>query len=352
MSAPLIAKATAAFGQGKLAGTGEVVVHSYGGSYTQAMRKNVFEPFTKATGITVVDVTADFSEPQVKAMKEAGRIDWDIAVIDGLWLPPMREAGMFAPIDYSLWEEESLKGVPQAARLSDGVVAYESTNALVYDAQAFPKGGPKACADFWNVKAFPGPRGLGAISLQWTFPLAAEGVPGPQIWPLTEDKIKRALGKFDEIKPHIAKWWTAGGEPVQALLNKEFAFTTCPAGRALGAIRSGAPLRIVWEGGSVGSSFYTILRGGPNTSNAQKFLAYVNRAEVAANYTLGVNMPAPNMNQLPHIPAEIASLLSINPEIRSKLVPRDDVWLSTKRGDGKTNYEYIQERWLAWRALG
>ncbi|MGY3361916.1 spermidine/putrescine-binding protein [Bradyrhizobium sp. GM0.4] len=67
LSVPFIAKATAAWAQEKLAGSGEVVVFSYGGSYTQGVRKNVYEPFTKATGIAVVDVTADIAEPQVRA---------------------------------------------------------------------------------------------------------------------------------------------------------------------------------------------------------------------------------------------------------------------------------------------
>ncbi|MEY9104543.1 hypothetical protein ABH999_000739 [Bradyrhizobium yuanmingense] len=30
-----------------------------------------------------------------------------------------------------------------------------------------------------------------------------------------DDKIDRALKKLDEIKPHITKWWTARGEPIQ-----------------------------------------------------------------------------------------------------------------------------------------
>jgi len=347
---PLIG--TRAFGQDKLSGSGEVVVFSYGGSYTKAMRKNVYEPFTKATGIAVVDVTADSAEPQVKAMKQGGRVDWDVAVIDVQYFNPMREAGMFVPIDYSIWDDESLKGVPQEARFSDGVVAYQNAVVLVYDERAFPSGGPKDWVDFWNLKAFPGPRGLAAKPTHLTFPLVADGVPESQIWPLTDDKLDRAFRKLDEIKPNVAKWWSAGGEPIQALLNKEFAVTTCFDGRAVQAIRHGASLRIVWNQGQIGGSYYTILRGGPNSGNAQKFLAYVNRAQIAANYTLETNLVSPNSNQLQHLPANIIPLLSINPENKSQLTPLDGAWLSSRRTDGKTNFEHVQERWLAWRAQG
>lgn len=352
LSTPFLAKATAAFGQEKLAGAGEVVIFSYGGSYTQMLRKNVFEPFTKATGITVVDVTADLAEPQVRAMKQAGRIDWDLVLIDDYNVPSMREAEMLLPIDYGCWDDESLEGTPKEARTSDCVVGFRSATVLVYDERAFPGGGPKNWVDFWNVKAFPGARGLSTKPTHLSIPLAADGLPSSQVWPLTDEKIQRALAKLDQIKPHVAKWWSAGGEPVQALLNNEFAMTSCYDGRALQAIRQGAPLRIVWDRGHLGSTYYVILKGGPNSGNAQKALAYLNRAQVAANFTLATNLSGPNTNQLKYIPANIAPLLNINPENFSKMVPMDSGWLSLKRSDGKTNLEHVQEKWLAWRARG
>ncbi|MGY2932937.1 spermidine/putrescine-binding protein [Bradyrhizobium sp. GM6.1] len=140
LSVPFVTKATTAGAQEKLAGTGEVVVFSYGGSYTQAVRKYVYEPFTKATGIAVVDVTADIAEPQVRAMARAGRTDWDVALIDGQNFPTMHEAGLFQPIEYGLWDDEALNGTPQSARLGDGVVAFRSTTLLAYDERSFPKG--------------------------------------------------------------------------------------------------------------------------------------------------------------------------------------------------------------------
>lgn len=72
LSVPFVAKATAAGAQEKLAGSGEVVAFSWGGPYTDGMRRAVYEPFTEATGIKVLDVIADNAEPQVKAMNQAG----------------------------------------------------------------------------------------------------------------------------------------------------------------------------------------------------------------------------------------------------------------------------------------
>ncbi|WP_128931998.1 hypothetical protein [Bradyrhizobium zhanjiangense] len=81
--------------------------------------------------------------------------------------------------------------------------------------------------DFWDVKTFPGPRGLFAVvgkhALQ--FALLAAGVAHRDIWRLTDDKIDRAFEKLNEIRPHVTKWWTAGGEAPQLLINREYAMT-------------------------------------------------------------------------------------------------------------------------------
>lgn len=75
LSIPFLAKATTAWAEEKLAGSGEVVYFSFGGSFTAGVRRYVFDPFTNAMGIKVVDVTGDHADALIKAMPKAGRID-------------------------------------------------------------------------------------------------------------------------------------------------------------------------------------------------------------------------------------------------------------------------------------
>ncbi|MDF0523435.1 hypothetical protein P0R31_40445 [Bradyrhizobium yuanmingense] len=143
LSLPIIANSTAAWAQEKLAGSGEVVVFSYGGSFTEGVRRSVYEPFTKATGIKVVDVVADLAEPQVKAMHQAGRVDWGIAYVEAEAYPAMHKAGMFEPMDYSLWDQEALEGAPPHTRLKDAVMGLASATVLAYDQRLFSGTGPQ-----------------------------------------------------------------------------------------------------------------------------------------------------------------------------------------------------------------
>ncbi|MDH2356506.1 ABC transporter substrate-binding protein [Bradyrhizobium sp. SSUT112] len=352
LSVPFVAEATCAWAREKLAGTGEVVVFSWGGSFTDGVRRYVYEPFTKATGIKVADVVADLAEPQVKAMHEVGRVDWDIAYVAPMNYPEMHERGMFVPIDYSFWDQESLEGTPPHTRLEDAIVIDQSAYVLAYDERAFPKSGPQNWADFWDVKKFPGPRGLfasaGKCNIQ--FALLAAGVAHKDIWPLTDDKVDRAFAKLNEIRPHITKWWSAGGEVPQLLINREYATSSIYDGRAVAAIHQGAPIKIVWEGAYIGPDYAAILKGGPNTANAQKLIAFLNRAQIAAGWTQGTGYPGPNTHQLKYLPADLISQVSVNPENASKCILEDSAWLVAKRPDSKTNADHIQERWLAWRA--
>ncbi|MGY2932943.1 spermidine/putrescine-binding protein [Bradyrhizobium sp. GM6.1] len=293
LSVPSIAKATKVWADDKLAGRGEVVVYSYGGSFTEGVRRYVYEPFTKATGIRVVDVAADFAEPQIRAMHQGGRVDWDIGYLVPQSYPAMHEAGMFVPIDYSLWNQESLEGTPQHARLEDAVVIHQTTGVLAYDERAFPTGGPQNWVDFWDHKKFPGPRGLEAPLGKHTIPhaLLSTGIGHKDVWPLTDNKIDRAFEKLNQIKPHVVKWWTAGGEPPQLLINGEYAMSSAFDGRLTAAIRGGSPIKFSWDGAWLTRSYAVILKGGPNTANAQKLLAFLNRAEIAAGWTQGTGYP-------------------------------------------------------------
>lgn len=352
LSLPFITEATIAWAQERLAGSGEVVVYSNGGAFAEGIRRNCYDPFTKATGIKVVTVVADLAEPVVWAMHKAGRFDWDVTQVQAQNYPAMNEAGMFVPIDYSLWDQEALEGYPHHIRLENAVGLYGFAMLLAYDERAFPNGGPKSWADFWDVKKFPGPRGFYANEAQHTFvpPLVAAGVAPKDIWPLTDDKLALAIAKLNEIKPHIAKWWSAGGECTQLLINQELALTHAWDGRCVAAIRQGAPIKMVWDGADLTYNYRAILKGGPNTANAQKLTAFLSRAQLVAGWTQGSGYPGPNTNQFKYLSADLIPLLNAYPENASSCIVEDTAWLAAKRPDGKTNIDYLRERWLAWRA--
>jgi spermidine/putrescine-binding protein len=335
-------------------GTGHVVIMTYGGSWTVNMRKSVHDPFTQETGISVIDATADFSEAQIKAMFEAGNMQWDFAEIQAVKYPEMHEAGMFEKIDYSIWTEEALAGVPEELRLEDAVGGVVVGFVLTYDTRVFPEGTPhpESWADFWDVEKFPGPRGMYAPSGRHNIELAlmADGMDPNDIYPLTDEKIERAFEKLDELRPYVAKWWSSGGEPAQLIANGEVVMTPQGDGRARAAIAEGVPLAIVWNQARSNRNWWAIPAGAPDLENAQKYLAYLYQPEVAARFMETVGYAFQQFAAIDYMDEDYALQLPIHPENFPYIMNEDSAWLAAIDPEtGISNYDRIQEKWLEWK---
>src|SRR3546814_2888227 len=80
-----------------------------------------------------------------------------------------------------------------------------------YDGDRIEGPGPRSWADFWDVKRFPGKRGMRKTpKYSLEFALLADGVPPDQVYPTlrTPAGIDRAFSKLDEIKPNVV-WWSS-----------------------------------------------------------------------------------------------------------------------------------------------
>ncbi|MCK1731435.1 hypothetical protein [Bradyrhizobium sp. 142] len=87
-----------------------------------------------------------------------------------------------------------------------------------------------------------------------------------------------------------------------------------------------------------------------NGEIAQKLVALLNRARNSARVGPGINLTGPSVNRLQHLPTNLVPLLSITEENSSQVVAWDGARLDAKRPDDEVNVDYLQERWLAWRA--
>ena len=184
--------------QRTIAQTRTLYVNSWGGSFTAAQDAAYFKPFTAETGIHIRTVTP-VSYAKIKAQVQAGRFEFDMTSINSMqWLRASRE-GLAEPIDWTIFKKDTL---PAEAIVANGygVASNIQGTNLCYRRDKFPNGGPKSWVDFWDVKRFPGARGLCINDSPRTliFALLADGVPADRLYPLDVD---RAFKKLDQIKP-------------------------------------------------------------------------------------------------------------------------------------------------------
>ena len=160
---------------------------------------------------------------------------WDVVDMEYSDLIQACDEGLLEQIDYSILPNADADFVEGA--LGDcGVGTYVWATVYAYDKNAFPDAAPTKVADFFDLKNFPGKRGLREDprgTLEWA--LMASGVPASEVYDTlaTPQGVDRALEELDKIRDSIV-WWSAGPEPARML--KLSSMTGCRHSRISGSV--------------------------------------------------------------------------------------------------------------------
>lgn len=328
-----------------LKGTGEVVVTSGGGSWEEAQRKAFFDPFTRDTGIRVVLVPEDHAK--LLASVQVGQPEADITSVPAGNLAGFLARNAVSKIDYGFFAPETLAAMPEPMKAEYGVGALLYSVAVAYNTDTFPGDNhPKTWADLYDLKKFPGKRSLAKCEkivdgglLEGA--LMADGVAPADLYPLDMD---RAFAKIEEIKPDVARWWIAGADAPQALIDGSVDVAAAYNGRVFGAQKEGAPIALSWDQSLLQYDYWVVTAGSPNATNAAKFLAYISRPEPQAAFAEAIAYGPVNNDAYKLLPAAMLSILPGSPEIAPKQVFQNYAWWNAVDAEGRSNWEKAMER--------
>jgi putative spermidine/putrescine transport system substrate-binding protein len=244
---------------------------SWGGALSDLEKTTMLDPFAKTKGIEIVH-TSPTNYAKMKAMVESGSPEWDLVDVGGRAI--FQNADLLEPLDMAL--------IPNAKALDPGWVTprgiFTSTGATViaWNTKAFPEDkGPTSWKDFWDVKAFPGARGLyKPFYYNYEAALLAAGTPRDQVYPVTDDKAKLAMDKLRELKPHVKVWWTAGAQPPQLLSSGELALSSAWSGRIFAGIKEKAPVTMTYRDGIAWGNAWVVVKGSPHAKLAMEAINY------------------------------------------------------------------------------
>lgn len=259
-----------------------LTVVSWGGAYTNSQVQAYHKPWEKKTGIKINSEDYNGGLAQVKAQVESGNVAWDLVDVELSDAVRGCDEGLLEEIDHSI-----LPPAPDGTAAKDDFIPGTLTECAVgqivwstvyaYDKSKFPGAKPTTFADFFDVKKFPGKRGMRkGPKPQLEFALIADGVPVNEVYEVlgTAAGIDRAFKKLDSIKSSVV-WWEAGAQPPQLLADGEVAMTTAYNGRLFNAIvKEGKPFEIVWDGQVWDLDLWVIPKGSPNLATALEFVAY------------------------------------------------------------------------------
>ncbi len=262
---------------------GELTVVNFGGANSNAQKFAYVAPFEKATGnhVTVVEYNGEMAK--LKAMVEAKRVSWDLVEVESGVLGRLCEDGLLEKLDVSKFGDR--KAFIPAAIQDCGFGAFVWSTVLGYNADKL-KAAPTSWADFWNVKKFPGKRGMRkGARYNLEFALMADGVPTKDVYKVlsTQAGVDRAFKKLDELKGNI-QWWEAGAQPPQFLAAGDVVMSTVYNGRIDAAQREGQNLAISWAGAIYDLDYWVIPKGAKNKDIAEKFIAFASTPEAQAHY--------------------------------------------------------------------
>ena len=324
----------------------ELVIVATGGAFEQALKENFYDAFTKATGVKIIPVASARGDQwaKVRAMAQAGKVEWDIVTSHADTIATFRE--YLAKLDCNAIPNAGAQGLSGTCQ-EERILRTIGGGVLTYSTKAFPAGKqPRNWADFWDVQKFPGPRGLPNYGSPWevlALAMMADGVSPDKVFPLDLD---RAFKKMDQVKPHVKVWWKSGDQSQQMLRDGEVVMAWLWDGRAVGLKNAGSPVDFTWNQGLKDAVSWSILKGAPHPKAAMAFLNFfMDRPEAHLAFSRIVNYATANRLALNLMPAEERQT-KITFEANTKTILDIDAqaqWIAANR-------DRMLERWNAWIA--
>ncbi len=306
-----------------VAGDRPLTVVSWGGSYARACVKGYHERFTAETGIAINLEDYNGGLAQIRAQVDVGNVYWDVVDLE---IPDMVrgcDEGLLEPIAVDSLPAGA-DGTPAAEDFVSGTVTdcgpatiFYST-VYAYNKKHIQGEEPATIADFFDMKKFPGRRGMRRSPLvNLEFALLADGVPIDSVYAIlgTPDGVDRAFRKLDTIKGHIV-WWEAGAQPPQMLADGEVVMSTAYNGRIFNAqVLENQPFVVVWDGQILDTSGLGVVAGTPNLEAALKFVKFAATAQAMAGVARHISYSPTRHSGMPLISTHAEKGVDMNPHM-------------------------------------
>jgi len=326
----------------------DITFVSWGGAYTMSQQKAYIDTWSKGSGVTVENYNGGLGE--IKAQVEAGNVTWDVVDV----LPDQAitgcDEGLFEKVDQS-----AFKGDLVVPLISECIVPQIFWSYVAfYDPAAFSGKKPKNIKDFFNVKKFPGKRGIHTwANALIEMALVADGVKASKVYDVmsTPEGIDRAFAKLDEIKDHVV-FWSAGSKPLELVSSGEVVMSLAYNGRIGAAILSeGKNFEYIWDAQVLEQEYLVVIKGSKNVAEAKEFVAHASSAEslaLQAKYIpygpmrpSSINIIKKNepyfhtgVNIMPHMPTR--------PKVLKRSIIADPFWWADNGAE-------VNERFGAWK---
>lgn len=287
------------FGAAQAADTISVV--TFGGAYETAAKNAFFEPFTAKTGAQFSTESYDGGLAKLQAMEQAKNPTWDLMDLESNDAITACDEGLLEKLDKktlgntSDFLPNSIRDCAVASMVWSTVYAYDTTKL---------KTAPSTISDFFDLKKYPGKRGMRKSpkgAMEWA--LIADGVAPQDVYKVlgTPAGVDRAFKKLDTIKSNIV-WWEAGAQAPQLLADGAVVMVQAYNGRIDDAIhKDKKPFKIVWDAQVYDFEWWGVPKGAKHADAAMKFIASASTPQAYADLSKYIAYAPPRKNSIPLI---------------------------------------------------
>lgn len=325
-----------------------LTVVSWDGAYVRSQILGFIRPWEEQTGqrVDVVEYSGGIEElrRQVRSMN----LQWDVIDLEMFDAIRACEEGLLEPIDHDTLPPAD-DGTPATEDFIGvsltrcGVGSVVGATVVSYNRELIPEA-PTRMADFFNLREFPGRRGLRATpqgNLEWA--LIADGVPRDRVYGVlsTERGLDRAFRMLDRIKPYV-EWWRTGEDAIRLLETDSVVMSSVYSGRIRDAVARDEPLEILWDHQIWFYDVWGIPRHSRNSERAMDFIRFATSTQSLARqaghipygpvrHSSMAYVPEEMRGALPTAEANMATAIELNAqwwsEHMERIAPRFQRWL-------------------------
>jgi putative spermidine/putrescine transport system substrate-binding protein len=318
-------------------------VVTFGGAYEAAAKKAYFEPFTQSSGTNFSYESYDGGLAKLSAMEQAKNTTWDLIDLETNDAITACDEGLLMKLDKKSLGKTSdfLPG----SILDCAVASMVWSTVYAYDASKM-KTAPTTVNDFFDLKKFPGKRGLRKspkVTMEWA--LIADGVDPKDVYKVlgTPAGVDRAFKKLDTIKSSIV-WWESGAQSPQLLADGAVVMTQIYNGRIDDAAKKdNKPFKAVWDAQVYDYEWWGVPTGAKHADTAQKFIVASSQPKAFADLTKYIAYAPPRkdaialvdkkrLDDLPTAPQNFKRAVQINANFwadnADAINKRFQVWLT------------------------
>ncbi len=335
-----------------------LVVVSWGGAYTKSQVEAYHKPYEAATGQKINSVDYNGGVAEIKTQVEANNVTWDVVDMEIADAQRACDEGLLEKIDAG-----TLPAAPDGTPaiqdfVPNGITPCAVTTILfshivAFDTTKFETKQPSKLVDFFDLKTFPGKRGMRKTSpkINLEMALRADGVSGDKVYEMlgTKAGVDRAFKKLDTIKDSVV-WWETGAQPPQLLADGEVTMTTAYNGRIFDAqVGEGKPFSIIWDGQLQELDVLAVVKGTKRLEQALQFVAFATGTQPLADQAKWIAYGPARRSSMPLVGKSATKDIDMKlhmpnaPENSKNAIQIDFIWWADHQ-------EELNQRWAAWLA--